>query len=135
MEYNPKTDKLITLNHLKTFLAYVKNLLTSYLPLTGGTLTGNLTGQYITGTWLQGTASNHHPQKQDRVAVFDGSGWLYHRTLAELRSDMGLDKLLSVGTTAPTDTGILWIDTGHNSIAKYYDSTSKTWKAVGSAWK
>ena len=26
------------------------------LPLTGGTLTGNLTGKYITGTWLQATA-------------------------------------------------------------------------------
>lgn len=135
MAYNPKTDKLITLEHLKTFMEGVKNMLTDYLPKTGGTLTGNLIGRYITGTWLQGTAPNHHAQKQDRVAVFDGSGWLYNRTLAEIREDMGLDKVFHVGTTAPTDTGILWIDTGHGGIAKYYDTANKAWTAITSAWK
>lgn len=59
------------------------------LSTSGGTLTGNLTGKYLTGTWLQGTAGNHSPSKQDKVCVQDSSGWIYHRTLAELASDLG----------------------------------------------
>ncbi|MBQ9330744.1 MAG: hypothetical protein IJ221_07190 [Oscillibacter sp.] len=62
----------------------------NYLPLSGGTLTGNLTGKYITGTWLQGTASNHASNQLDKVVVQDGSGWLYHRTLSEMKSDLGV---------------------------------------------
>lgn len=112
MSYSPKTDKLITLEHLKTFMAGVRNMLTDYLPKTGGTLTGNLTGRYITGTWLQGTAPNHHPQKQNNVAVFDNSGWLYHRTLSEIKSDM---EVSSSDLTDSTDlikkkTGVTWGD-------------------------
>lgn len=63
--------------------------LNAYLPLTGGTLTGNLTGKYITGTWLQATAANHQTSAASKIAVFDGSGWLYYRTSAELLSDIG----------------------------------------------
>lgn len=63
--------------------------LNDYLPLTGGTLTGNLTGQYITGSWLQATAANHQTSAASKIAVFDGSGWLYYRTSAELLSDIG----------------------------------------------
>ena len=62
----------------------------NYLPLSGGTLTGNLTGKYITGTWLQGTASNHAANQLDKVVVQDASGWLYHRTLSEMKSDLGV---------------------------------------------
>lgn len=60
-----------------------------YLPLSGGTLAGNLTGKYIAGTWLQATASNHSASKQSRVVVQDPSGWLYSRTPDELRADIG----------------------------------------------
>lgn len=60
-----------------------------YLPLSGGTLAGNLTGKYIAGTWLQATAANHSASKQSRVVVQDQSGWLYSRTPDELRSDIG----------------------------------------------
>lgn len=63
--------------------------LNDYLPLTGGTLTGNLTGKYITGTWLQATAANHQTSAASKIAVFDVSGWLYYRTSAELLSDIG----------------------------------------------
>lgn len=63
--------------------------LKDYLPLTGGTLTGNLTGKYITGTWLQATAANHQTSAASKIAVFDVSGWLYYRTSAELLSDIG----------------------------------------------
>lgn len=63
--------------------------LNSYLPLSGGTLTGNLTGKYFIGTWLQATANNHSASKQTKVCVQDASGWIYHRTLDELKADMG----------------------------------------------
>lgn len=59
------------------------------LPITGGTLTGNLTGLYITGTWLQGTADNHLSTTPPKVCVQDADGWVHHRTPAEIRSDIG----------------------------------------------
>ena len=59
------------------------------LPISGGILTGNVTAKYLTGTWLQATESNHSSTTAEKVAVFDTSGWLYHRTAAELRSDIG----------------------------------------------
>ena len=60
------------------------------LSTAGGTLTGNLTGKYITGTWLQSTANTHSTSKQDSVCVFDRSGWIYSRTLSEFASDLGI---------------------------------------------
>lgn len=57
------------------------------LPLSGGTLTGNLTGKYITGTWLQTTAAT---DKAGRIATIDNSGWIYYRTLAETKGDLGI---------------------------------------------
>lgn len=57
-----------------------------YLPLSGGTLTGNLTGKYITGTWLQTTETG---DKAGNFATIDGQGWIYYRTPAEVLSDIG----------------------------------------------
>lgn len=59
-----------------------------YLPLSGGTLTGNLTGKYLTGTWLQTTATSDLGKTPPNVAVLDDGGWVYKRTPAELLSDM-----------------------------------------------
>ena len=61
-----------------------------FLPLSGGTLTGNLTGKYITGSWLQGTEENHMNSAATKICVQDGSGWVYHRTPAEILSDIGV---------------------------------------------
>lgn len=57
------------------------------LPLAGGTLTGNLTGKYITGTWLQTTEVS---DKAGDIATIDGSGWIYKRTPDETASDIGV---------------------------------------------
>ena len=61
----------------------------SYLPLSGGTLTGNLTGKYITGTWLQTTAAGKASVNTGKVCVLDSSGWIYYRTPADIVSDGG----------------------------------------------
>lgn len=61
-----------------------------YLQLSGGTLTGNLTGKYITGTWLQSTADTSYSSSGYRgICVFDSSGWVYSRTKAQILSDIG----------------------------------------------
>lgn len=75
------------------------------LDKTGGTLTGNLTGKYITGTWLQTTEATDLSRSPGKVAVLDESGWVYYRTPAELLADIGaatvsamLDKVYPVGS-------------------------------------
>ena len=61
-----------------------------YLKTTGGTLTGNLTGKYITGTWLQSTAVYELNSSNFKgVCVFDGSGWVYYRTKEHFLADIG----------------------------------------------
>lgn len=66
-----------------------KTALDEKLSTSGGTLTGNLTGKYITGTWLQTTDATDIGRKPGKIAVLDDSGWVYYRTLAELKSDIG----------------------------------------------
>lgn len=70
-----------------------------FLPLAGGTLTGNLTGQYITGTWLQGTASNHLSTAATKICVQDASGWIYHRTADEILNDISAGWTLAQSTS------------------------------------
>ena len=57
-----------------------KTALDAKLDKTGGTLTGNLTGKYITGTWLQSTAASDLGRTPGKIAVLDDSGWGYYST-------------------------------------------------------
>lgn len=82
----------------------IKSALDNKMDKSGGTMTGNLIGQYITGTWLQTTAATDLGKTPGKIAVLDDSGWLYHRTPAELLADIGaatvsamLDKAYPVG--------------------------------------
>ena len=79
------------------------------LPLSGGTLTGNLTGKYITGTWLQCTADNHFGSATTKIAVIDSQGWIYYRTPDEIKTDIGAISII-VSSTQPTTqtTGDFW---------------------------
>ncbi len=36
--------------------------------------------------------------------------------------------------SAPANTNLLWIDTSKGGIAKYYDTSSKTWKPTAAVW-
>lgn len=82
-----------------------KTALDGKLDKTGGTLTGNLTGKYFTGTWLQTTAATDLGRTPGKVAVLDDSGWVYYRTPAELKSDIGANGYLP--TTGGTMTGAI----------------------------
>lgn len=62
---------------------------TKVLPLSGGTLTGNLTGKHIIGTWLQATDAGHLATTPTKIPVFDDKGWIYYRTPAEILKDIG----------------------------------------------
>lgn len=82
-----------------------KTALDGKLDKTGGTLTGNLTGKYFTGTWLQTTAATDLGYTPGKVAVLDQSGWVYYRTPAEIKSDIGADGYLP--TAGGTMTGAI----------------------------
>lgn len=75
-----------------------KTALDGKLDKTGGTLTGNLTGKYLTGTWLQTTASTDLGYTPGKVAVLDQSGWVYYRTPAEIKSDIGADAVVTTSS-------------------------------------
>lgn len=62
----------------------------SYLKLSGGKLTGNLEGKYITGTWLKTTDATTLGSAATKICVLDGSGWIYYRTPEQIRSDIGV---------------------------------------------
>ena len=68
----------------------VKAAIDGKLSTSGGTLTGNLIGKYITGTWLQSTAASDLGRTPGKIAVLDDSGWVYYRTPSELFADLGI---------------------------------------------
>ena len=68
----------------------VNEALAGKLSTSGGTLTGNLTGKYITGTWLQTTVDNALDSADyDQICVRTNAGWIYSRTKEQLRGDIG----------------------------------------------
>lgn len=101
----------------------VKAALDSKLNTSGGTLTGNLTGQYLTGTWLQTTDATDLGSTPSKVAVLDGSGWVYSRTLAELKSDIGVDTATLVDLFYPI--GSIYMST---------DTTNPQSRFIGTYW-
>lgn len=98
----------------------------NYLPLSGGTLTGDLTGKYITGTWLQTTATG---DKAGNFATIDGDGWIYYRTPAEVVTDLDLPN----NTTIRASTSEYGITKLSNSTTSTSTSLAATPKAVKNA--
>ena len=86
------------------------------LSTSGGTLTGNLTGKFLTGTWLQSTSvTDLNSNNYKGICVFDGSGWIYYRTLSEILSDIEAAPAYTYGTSdltagsSPLATGKLYL--------------------------
>ena len=99
------------------------------LDKTGGTLTGNLTGKYITGTWLQTTEATDLGRTPGKIAVLDDSGWVYYRTPAEMLADLGADYIVSQGTI-----GIWTYRKWSSGIAECWGVQSYSTIDVSSEW-
>ena len=100
------------------------------LSTSGGALTGNLTvgsasintNGYVVGTWLQCTANNHMTNTSAKVAVLDGSGWVYYRTVSELLADLNIPGSESIHATTA--------NYGTTKLSNSVTSTSKTLAAT-----
>ena len=100
-----------------------KTALDNKFDKTGGTLTGNLTGEYLTGTWLQTTQASDLNSKPGKIAVLDGSGWVYYRTPAELASD--------IGVVAPADYIVEKGTSGGWQYRKWNSGVAECWRDLG----
>ena len=78
----------------------INTALAGKLSTTGGTLTGNLTGKYLTGTWLQTTEATRLGSTPTKFLVLDTSGWIYYRTSDDLKTDLGIPSLSGYATQA-----------------------------------
>ena len=84
---------------IKKLIQLVKAALSGKMDKSGGTFTGNVSGKYFTGTWLQTTEATDLGRAPGKIAVLDDSGWVYYRTPAEIKSDIGADYITEQGTT------------------------------------
>lgn len=83
------------------------------VPLSGGTMTGNLTvgaaslatNGYVIGTRLKTTANIHLASTPENIAVLK-DGWVYSRTLAEMKSDLGVPENMDAFVMAVDASGI-----------------------------
>lgn len=94
-------------------------------------MAGNLTGKYITGTWFQVTADNHLSTAAAKIAVLDSSGWLYHRTGAELLEDLGVPAAIQSAVEVRASTSAY----GTTKLSNSVTSTSKSLAATPYAVK
>lgn len=63
---------------------------------------GNVTGKYLTGTWLQTIATTDLGKTPPKVAVLDNSGWIYYRTPVDLIYPVG-SIYMSINATNPKE--------------------------------
>lgn len=84
----------------------VKSALDDKMDKSGGTFTGNVSGKYFTGTWLQTTEATDLGRVPGKIAVLDESGWVYYRTPAELLADIGAMSGGDYYTKTETDAAI-----------------------------
>lgn len=99
----------------------IKSALDGKLPTSGGTLTGNLTGKYITGTWLKTTEASELSTAPTKIAVLDPGGWIYYRTLEHLKSDLGVGN-------GGSSSNLPVVSTSDNG--KYLQVVNGAWSAV-----
>lgn len=109
-----------------------------YLAKSGGTLTGNLTvgsakiqtNGYVIGTWLQTTAGNASSSAMSKVCVQSPDGWIYTRTLDQLRNDMNAASKDEVIEAA---NGALKVKLSGNDTDGY--TVDKTFAEIRTAWE
>lgn len=98
---------------------------------------GNYNGKYVTGTWLQTTAATDLGRKPTRVAVLDGSGWIYSRALSTLILEAVYPVgsiYMSVNSTSPaTLFGGTWEAIQGKFLLGAYGNTYKAGSTGGEA--
>ena len=120
---------------IEKLIQLVKAALSGKMDKSGGTFTGNVSGRYFTGTWLQTTEATDLGRAPGKIAVLDESGWVYYRTPAELKSDIGVssgggaDYITEQGTTGAW-TWRKWA----SGIAELWGIFSADSLAVNNAW-
>lgn len=76
------------------------------------TFGGNVSGQYISGTWLRSTAHSDLGAAPGSYPVFH-DGWIYSRTLAEMRADLAAYEAVPLTVVSERLTDL-------NYTARYY---------------
>lgn len=93
----PGSDAAVTEASITEALGYKPANPSEYLPLTGGTLTGNLSGKMITAEALKSpdiriVRAEDFGFAAKKILVLNGVGQIYYRTPEELKSDIGADQ-------------------------------------------
>lgn len=105
---------------------------------TGGSGSGTGGSSYTlpiaNATTLGGVKPVSKTSEMTQAVGVDSEGRLYTKsgTGGSGSGGGGLSSAYSVGATAPSDTGILWIDSGNSNTLKFYNGSA--WVAVGAVW-
>ena len=84
-------------------------------------------------TTLGGVKPVSKTSEMTQAVGIDSEGRLYTKPgTGGSGSGGGLSSAYYVGATAPSDTGILWIDSGNSNVLKFYNGSA--WVAVGAVW-
>lgn len=98
---------------------------------------GNYNGKYVTGTWLQTTQVTDLGTKPTKVAVIDGSGWIYSRALSTLILEavypVGSIYMSVNGTSPATLFGGTWEAIQGKFLLGAYGNTYKAGSTGGEA--
>lgn len=95
---------------------------------------GSYTLPIANATTLGGVKPVSKTSEMTQAVGIDSEGRLYTKpgTGGSGSGGGGLSSAYSVGATPPSDTGILWIDSGNSNILKFYNGSA--WVAVGAVW-
>lgn len=105
--------------------------------VTGGSSPGAGGSSYTlpiaNATTLGGVKPVSKTSEMTQAVGVDSEGRLYTKPgTGGSGSGGGLSSAYSVGATPPSDTGILWIDSGNSNTLKFYNGSA--WVAVGAVW-
>jgi hypothetical protein len=126
---------------IKKLIQLVKASLSGKMDKSGGTFTGNVSGQCFTGTLLQSTAATDLGKTPGKIAVLDDAGRVHYRTPEELLDDIGAS---GGGADYVTEQGLtgkwMWRKWA-SGIAEMWatfdspslDMTTQTWGALYTA--
>lgn len=108
---------------IKKLIQLVKASLSGKMDKSGGTFTGNVSGQCFTGTRLQSTEATDLGKTPGKIAVLDDAGWVHYRTPAELLADIGASGGGGGGVDYVTEQGL----TGKWMWRKWHSGIAEMW--------